>query len=109
MSNPSPIYTVGHSTRTLEEFLDLLQHHEIKTLVDVRHFPDSRRLPHFNKAVLAEALAAVGVRYEHLVQLGGRRPARPDSRNLAWRNVSFRGYADYMETEPFLAGFDHLL
>jgi uncharacterized protein (DUF488 family) len=89
--------------------MDLLRRHQIEILVDVRHFPGSRRLPHFNKAALHPTLAAAGIRYEHLVELGGRRPARPDSHNLLWRNASFRGYADYMETPPFRDGVDRLL
>ena len=103
------IWTIGHSTRTIEEFIDLLRQHQIEILVDVRHFPGSRRLPHFNKAALYHALATVGIHYEHLVELGGRRPVRLDSRNLLWRNASFRGYADYMETKPFRDGIDRLL
>src|ERR1700722_11410026 len=91
------IWTIGHSTRTIDDFINLLREYRIATLVDVRHFPGSRRFPHFNKAQLADALAAAGIRYEHLVELGGRRPVKPDSRNLQWRNASFRGYADYME------------
>lgn len=110
MTNSTPsIWTIGHSTRTSDEFVDLLRSSNIELLVDVRHFPGSRRLPHFNKIELARALAQAGIGYEHLVGLGGRRPARPDSRNTAWRNASFRGYADYMETEPFRAGIDRLL
>jgi uncharacterized protein (DUF488 family) len=103
------IWTVGHSTRTIEEFIDLLRRYQIEILVDVRHFPGSRRLPHFNKEALHRALAAVDIHYEHLIELGGRRPARPDSHNLLWRNASFRGYADYMETKPFRDGVDRLL
>ena len=103
------IWTIGHSTRTIEEFIDLLRQYQIEILVDVRQFPGSRRLPHFNKAALHDTLAMAGMRYEHLVQLGGRRPARPDSHNILWRNASFRGYADYMETKPFRDGVDHLL
>lgn len=103
------IWTIGHSTRTIEEFMDLLRQHRIEILVDVRHFPGSRRVPDFNKDVLRRALAAAGIRYEHMVELGGRRPVRPDSHNLAWRNASFRGYADYMETQPFRDGIDRLL
>jgi hypothetical protein len=103
------IWTIGHSTRTLEEFIDLLRRHQIVVVVDVRHFPGSRRVPQFNKAALDRALAAAGIRYEHLVELGGRRPVRPDSHNLLWRNASFRGYADYMETPPFRDGVDRLL
>jgi uncharacterized protein (DUF488 family) len=107
--NSLSIWTIGHSTRTIEEFIEILHHYQIEILVDVRHFPGSRRLPHFNKAALHDALIAAGIRYEHLVELGGRRPVRPDSHNVAWRNASFRGYADYMETQPFLDGIDHLL
>jgi uncharacterized protein (DUF488 family) len=103
------IWTVGHSTRSIEEFINMLLAHEINVLVDVRHFPGSRRFPHFNKTTLAESLGAASIRYEHLVELGGRRTARPDSHNLAWRNASFRGYADYMETAPFSEGIRRLL
>jgi hypothetical protein len=106
---PATIWTIGHSTRTIEEFIALLQEHQIETLVDVRHFPGSRRFPHFNKPQLAHTLGAVAIRYEHLVELGGRRPTRPDSPNLLWRNASFRGYADYMETQPFRDGIERLL
>lgn len=102
------IWTIGHSTRSVEEFVEVLRRHEIAVLVDVRHYPGSRRYPHFNKDALAEALNNAGIRYQHFVQLGGRRPARPDSHNLAWRNESFRGYADYMETAPFLEGIERL-
>jgi uncharacterized protein (DUF488 family) len=103
------IWTVGHSTRTIDDFIGILRHYHIRTLVDVRHFPGSRRWPHFGKAALAATLAAAGIRYEHLVELGGRRPVRADSRNIAWRNASFRGYADYMETEAFRSGVARLL
>ena len=106
---PTAIWTIGHSTRTIEEFVRILCHYQIEILVDVRHFPGSRRLPHFNMVALREALTTVGIRYEHLVELGGRRPARPDSHNLAWRNASFRGYADYMETAAFRDGIERLL
>ena len=88
------IWTLGHSTRTLDEFLALARRHAIETIVDVRHFPGSRRYPHFNQAALRDALIAAGIDYEHVIDLGGRRPARPDSHNLAWRNAAFRGYAD---------------
>ena len=107
--NALSIWTIGHSTRTIEEFTALLRHHQIEILVDVRHFPGSRRLPHFNKDALHDALAAACIRYEHLVELGGRRPVRSDSHNVAWRNASFRGYADYMETQAFHDGIEHLL
>jgi uncharacterized protein DUF488/DUF2945 family protein len=108
-SAPVTIWTIGHSTRTIEEFIDLLREQQIEILVDVRHFPGSRRFPHFNKPQLAQALSRAGIRYEHLVELGGRRPSRPDSHNLLWRNASFRGYADYMETQPFRDGIERLL
>lgn len=103
------IWTIGHSTRTIEEVIDLLRRYQVEIVVDVRHFPGSRRLPHFNKDALHRALAAAGIYYEHLIELGGRRPARPDSHNLLWRNASFRGYADYMETNAFRDGVDRLL
>jgi uncharacterized protein (DUF488 family) len=103
------IWTIGHSTRTIEDFIDLLRQHRIETLVDVRHFPGSRRAPHFNKDALHGALVAACIRYEHVVELGGRRPVQPDSHNRAWRNAGFRGYADYMETRSFRDGVDRLL
>ena len=103
------IWTVGHSTRSIEEFIDILRLNQTEILVDVRHFPGSRKFPHFNKVALHDALLAAGIRYEHLVELGGRRPVRADSHNIAWRNDSFRGYADYMETQPFRDGVDRLL
>jgi uncharacterized protein (DUF488 family) len=108
-TTPLTIWTIGHSTRTIEEFIELLRQYQIEILVDVRHFPGSRRFPHFNKPQLAQTLSVVGIRYEHLVELGGRRPVQPDSHNLLWRNASFRGYADYMETQPFRDGMDQLL
>jgi hypothetical protein len=103
------IWTIGHSTRTIGEFVDLLQQFQITALVDVRHFPGSRRFPHFHESALRRSLTDAGIRYEHLVQLGGRRPVRRDSRNLAWRNISFRGYADYMASQPFRDGVDRTL
>ena len=107
--NSLAIWTVGHSTRTIEEFIDLLRRNQIEILVDVRHFPGSRKFPHFGKVALHDALVAAGIRYEHLVELGGRRPVHRDSHNVAWRNASFRSYADYMETQPFRDGVDRLL
>ena len=103
------IWTVGHSTRSIEEFNQILNSHQIKTLVDVRTFPGSRRYPQFNKAELAESLEAIGIRYEHHPKLGGRRKARPDSKNTAWNNEGFRGYADHMETAEFQQGIEELL
>lgn len=103
------IWTVGHSTRSIEEFNQILISHQIKTLVDVRTFPGSRRHPQFNKAELAGALETIGIQYKHQPKLGGRRKARPDSKNTAWNNESFRGYADHMETPEFQQGIEELL
>ena len=103
------IWTVGHSTRSIEEFNQILTHHQIKTLVDVRTFPGSRRYPQFNKAELSGSLQAVGIEYVHQPRLGGRRKARPDSKNTAWNNDSFRGYADHMESAEFQEGIAELL
>ena len=103
------IWTIGHSTRTIDEFISLLQANQIRSLADVRTLPGSRRYPQFNKETLADSLSKVGIRYEHFPDLGGRRRPRDDSHNLAWRNASFRGYADYMETEEFHKGTKRLL
>ena len=103
------IWTIGHSTRTIDEFISLLKENEIKLLVDVRAWPGSKRYPQFNKEALAEFLNAHGIRYEHFPELGGRRKSKADSRNTAWRNASFRGYADYMETAQFHQGVERLL
>lgn len=105
----SRIWTIGHSTRTIDDFISLLEENEIKLLADVRSLPGSKRYPQFNREALAESLNARGIRYEHFPELGGRRKPKPDSRNTAWRNASFRGYADYMETEEFQAGIQRLL
>jgi len=102
-------WTIGHSTRAIDEFISLLKENQIKLLVDVRAFPGSKRFPQFNKDALAESLTANGIRYEHFPELGGKRKAKPDSRNTAWHNASFRGYADYMETEQFQRGIARLL
>ena len=103
------IWTIGHSTRAIAEFISLLKENQIKLLVDVRAFPGSKRHPQFNKDALAESLTAHGIRYEHFPELGGKRKSKPDSRNTAWRNASFRGYADYMETEQSQKGIERLL
>jgi len=105
----SRIWTIGHSTRNIDIFISLLEENGIKLLADVRSLPRSKRYPQFNKEALAESLNARGIRYEHFPELGGRRKAKPDSRNTAWRNTSFRGYADYMETEEFHKGIERLL
>jgi uncharacterized protein (DUF488 family) len=103
------IWTVGHSTLTIEQFFGLLSSFQIELLVDVRSFPGSRRYPHFNKEELRTSLTAVGIDYVHMPELGGRRKTRPDSKNVVWRNQSFRGYADYMETQAFREGAKQLL
>lgn len=102
------IFTIGHSSRAWEEFVDLLHRNGITLLVDIRRFPGSRHAPQFNEEVLSAALATEGIGYRHLSALGGRRRARADSRNTAWRNPSFRGYADYMETGAFHAAIHEL-
>jgi uncharacterized protein DUF488 len=103
------IFTVGHSTRSLEEFVELLREHSIATLADVRTVPASRRVPHFARASLERTLPERGIAYVHLPELGGLRRPRPDSGNGAWRSASFRGYADHMETAEFAAGLARLL
>lgn len=95
------IYTVGHSTRTLEELVAILGAHEIELLVDVRRFPASRRHPHFARESLERALPAAGVGYLWLEDLGGRRTRRAGSPHTAWRVAGFAAYADHMDTEPF--------
>jgi uncharacterized protein (DUF488 family) len=103
------IWTVGHSTRSGEEFVQILLAHGVEVLVDVRTYPGSRRYPHFNGDVLAVSLKAQNIEYKHQANLGGRRKPRADSHNSAWRNEQFRGYADYMETEEFKTGVEELL
>jgi uncharacterized protein (DUF488 family) len=103
------LYTIGHSTRSLDELVDLLREHGITLLADVRTAPGSRRMPHFTKAALAVDLPARGVQYAHLPELGGLRRPRPDSPNAGWRNESFRGYADHMADPDFVAGLEHLV
>ncbi|MGH7233728.1 MAG: DUF488 family protein [Nitrospiraceae bacterium] len=92
---------VGHSTRPIEEFIKLVKAPGIQCLVDVRVIPYFRRNPQFHTTALAASLKEAGIDYHHLLALGGRRKSRPDSPNLGWRNLSFRGYADYMQTDGF--------
>jgi hypothetical protein len=99
-----PVFTVGHSTRTLEAFIDLLRDHGVTRLLDVRTIPRSRVNPQFNRDTLPGALHAAGIAYDHLPGLGGLRHPRADPANLAWRNASFRGFADYMQTPEFADG-----
>ena len=103
------IFTIGHSTRSADEFLGLLRAHGVTLLVDVRTVPKSRRHPHFAKEALASFLAAHGIGYAHLPALGGLRKPRRDSVNGAWQNESFRGYADHMQTAEFQQALDQLV
>jgi len=106
----SALYTIGHSTRTLEELIEALQAHKIATLVDIRAFPMSRWLPHFNREVLEQKLPEAGIAYVWMKELGGRRrKIRDDSPNVALRNYSFRNYADYMLTVEFETAISQLL
>jgi uncharacterized protein (DUF488 family) len=98
---PNTIYTIGHSTHSLEEFLNMLQSFDIKILADIRSLPGSRKYPQFNKEDLKISLENTGIQYLHMADLGGRRKVKKDSKNNRWNNDSFRGYADYMETEEF--------
>src|SRR5215471_16461127 len=95
------IFTVGHSTRSLDELVTLLRANGVTQLADVRTIPKSRRHPHVARDALAQSLPALGIAYRHFRALGGLRRPRPDSRNTAWQNDSFRGYADYMQTVEF--------
>ncbi len=101
MTQPHTVRTIGHSTRSIEELLALLEAHGIQELVDVRTIPRSRHNPQFNRDVLAERLGEAGMIYYHMPGLGGLRKPAKDSINTGWRNASFRGYADYMQTEAF--------
>ncbi len=101
--------TIGHSNRTMAELIEMLQAHGAETLVDVRTVPKSRYNPQFNRDAIPAALKAAGMEYVHLPALGGLRHPLKDSTNLGWRNDSFRGYADYMQTAEFAAGLEALL
>lgn len=108
-ANGVKIWTVGHSTRELADFIALLKWNEIEAIADVRSLPGSRKFPQFNSEDLEPSLAAADIDYLLIKELGGRRKARPDSPNTVWRHKSFRGYADYMETPDFRAGIELLL
>jgi len=103
------IWTIGHSTRKIDIFLSLLEENGIKAVADVRMFPGSKRYPRFGREALAKSLGEAGIRYRHFPELGGRRKANPDSKNTAWRNEAFRGYADYMDTADFQKGIERLV
>ncbi len=109
MTSELTIWTIGHSTRPLDEFLALLDENGIQMLADVRSHPGSRHCPQYGQAALSESLIGHGLHYRWIQTLGGRRKVRVDSVNTAWRNASFRGYADYMQTDGFAAGLDELL
>jgi uncharacterized protein (DUF488 family) len=102
------IWTIGHSTHTLEELVAMLNSFEIKLLADIRSFPGSRKFPQFNKENLEVSLPENGIEYVHLKKLGGRRKVNPASKNISWRHLAFRAYADYMETSDFKEGIEEL-
>ena len=106
---PQTIWTIGHSTRPLAEFLQILAHYRIEAIADVRRFPGSRRHPQYGQAALSETLAENHIEYRWLPSLGGRRRPLPDSPNTAWRNASFRGYADHIASPEFSGGLAELL
>jgi len=103
------ILTIGHSTRTIEDFTDLLQAHGVRLIVDIRTVPRSRRNPQFNEDVLSASLKKSGIDYVRLKELGGLRRPKKDSQNMGWRNLSFRGFADYMQTPEFETGINELI
>ena len=96
------IWTIGHSTRSIDDFLSILKSFQIEVLIDIRTFPGSRRYPHFNKELLSTTLQQNGIEYIHMLALGGRRKPLVDSANVSWRHPSFRGYADHMQTQEFV-------
>jgi uncharacterized protein (DUF488 family) len=104
-----PVFTIGHSTHPVERFLEMLSAFGVALVADIRTIPRSRRNPQFNRESLPQTLAAAGMRYAHLPELGGLRHPRKDSINTGWRNSSFRGYADYMQTPAFARALDELL
>ena len=103
------VFTIGHSIRTWDDFLEILRAQGIKRVVDVRSIPRSRRNPQFNREILSKKLRSVRIGYVHLHQLGGLRRARRDSLNMGWHNTSFRGFADYMQTAEFEAALQRLI
>lgn len=103
------LWTIGHSTRPIDELITLLKEHRIQQLVDVRTIPRSRHNPQFNMESLAKSLKKAKVIYVHMPQLGGLRKAKKDSMNAGWKNASFRGYADYMQTEEFRTALEKLM
>lgn len=104
-----PVYTIGHSTRPIEEFIGLLRRNGVELLADIRTIPGSRRNPQYGQDALEASLAKAGIGYAYLPGLGGRRRAAKDSVNTAWRNASFRGYADHMQTVEFADELERLI
>jgi len=102
------IWTIGHSTHPIEKFIKMLRSFDIKILADIRSYPGSKYCPQYNKEILQKTLAEAGIDYIHIPGLGGRRKAKPDSINVAWRHAAFRGYADYMETDAFKKAIEEL-
>ena len=105
---PKSIWTIGHSTRSLNEFIEMLQSFQIEAVVDIRRFPGSKRYPHFNKDALQAYLSANHIAYTHIEKLGGRRKPVSNSHNNGWRVEAFRGYADHMETDDFHRAVEEL-
>lgn len=108
MTSPESVWTIGHSTRSIDEFIAVLKHHHIEAIADVRRFPGSRRLPQFGSEALQASLANEGMGYVLIAELGGRRRPAPDTVNTAWRNPSFRGYADHVASDEFSVGLECL-
>jgi uncharacterized protein (DUF488 family) len=106
---PTSVWTIGHSTRSADEFISLLKSQEINRLADIRTIPQSRRYPHFGRDALAARLSGEGIQYRHFKDLGGLRKPRAQSANTAWKNQAFRGYADHMQTPEFSAAVGQLL
>jgi len=106
---PAPVFTIGHSTHPIAEFIDILKAYDIETLVDIRTIPRSRHNPQFSQDTLARSLKCGGIAYCYMKDLGGLRHANPNSPNMGWRNASFRGYADYMQTEAFEQALEKLI
>lgn len=102
------IYTIGHSTRSIDEFLSVLKHYNIEIVVDIRTIPKSRHNPQFESSNLEQELEKNGMSYVHIKELGGLRQPKKDSKNMEWRNTTFRGYADHMDTDEFRKGFEML-
>lgn len=102
------LFTIGHSNHTLKEFITILKAYKINYLIDIRSIPKSRYVPHFNGSYLKSALNRIGIKYIGLKKLGGRRAVKNDSINTAWQNLSFRGFADYMQTSEFFSGLKEL-